>query len=252
MTSTEESDDLSRIAVALDTKDRETFREWCATFGPRVGVLKVGLEAYVRWGPPAVVEAREYAKAIFLDLKLHDIPNTVQGAVEAAAGLGVDYLTVHVGGGPAMLEAAVLAAGDRIKILGVTLLTSLGAKELAALGLSGSSGGRVRRWAHLAREAGCAGVVCSPREVEGLRDENPRPFLLVTPGIRFGSNMGEDDQRRVSSPGEALSKGSDLLVIGRPLTRAGDPKEALVSLRRAVQASYTMKTGRSTSCSNFQ
>lgn len=220
---------LDHVAVALDTGDRATFSAWCRRFGPRVGVLKVGLEAFVRWGPEAVEEAREAGRAVFLDLKLHDIPNTVAGAVKAARRIGVRYLTVHAGGGPDMLRAAAEAAGDDLKLLAVTLLTHLDEPALEALDLPGEPTERVRRWAGLAREAGCAGVVCSPREAAILRADHPRPFVVVTPGIRpAGSERG--DQRRVATPADALAAGSDLLVIGRPLTRAEDPDAALERL----------------------
>jgi orotidine-5'-phosphate decarboxylase len=218
-----------RIAVALDTRDRDRFRSWCQWFGPRVGVLKVGLEAFVLWGPPAVEEARRHAGALFLDLKLHDIPNTVAGAVRSARALGVRYLTVHAAGGPAMLEAAVAAAGGEVEILAVTLLTHLDEPALAALDMAGSPRQRVLSWASLARRSGCAGVICSPLEAAALRAENPSPFLLVTPGIRpQGAEQG--DQRRTATPRQALAAGADLLVVGRPLTQASDPEGALAAL----------------------
>ena len=229
---------LASVAVALDTADRDELRRWAAYFGPRVGVLKVGLEAFVRWGPEVVAEARERAAAVFLDLKLHDIPNTVAGAVAGAEAAGADYLTVHAGGGSAMLGAAVEAA-RRVRLLAVTVLTSLDAETLAELEMPGESLDRARAWGRLARRAGCAGAVCSPLEVAALRREAPRPFTLVTPGIRFGETgegSGADDQRRVATPAAALAAGADLLVIGRPLTRAQDPGEALARLEASLLA----------------
>jgi orotidine-5'-phosphate decarboxylase len=231
-------DVLSRVAVALDTSDRDELRRWAACFGPRVGVLKVGLEAFVRWGPAVVAEVRQQAAAVFLDLKLHDIPNTVAGAVVGAEAAGADYLTVHAGGGSAMLAAAA-AAADRTRLLAVTLLTHLDGEMLAELDLGRDSRQRVRSWATLARRAGCAGAVCSPLEVAELRADAPPPFLLVTPGIRFSAaaeGAGGDDQRRVASPDAALAAGADLLVIGRPLTRAADPIGALARLEEALLA----------------
>ena len=220
---------LDPVAVALDTADRATFERWAELFGPRVGVLKVGLEAFVRFGPPAVEAARRAGGRIFLDLKLHDIPNTVAGAVRAARELGADYLTVHAGGGPAMLEAAARAAEERLAILAVTVLTHLDERELARVGLPGSAAERALAWARLARQAGCAGVVCSPQELAALRPELPRPFRLVTPGIRpAGAEAG--DQKRTATPAAALGAGADLLVIGRPLTGAPDPLAALDAL----------------------
>lgn len=226
---------LSRVAVALDTADRDELRQWAGYFGPRVGALKIGLEAFVRWGPEVVAEVRERAAAVFLDLKLHDIPNTVAGAVAGVREAGVDYLTVHAGGGPAMLSAAAAEAGS-LRLLAVTLLTHLDAEALRELRLAGDSRQRVRSWATMARKAGCAGAVCSPLEVAALRADAESPFVLVTPGIRFGGPLGpaDDDQRRVASPGAAVAAGADLLVVGRPLTRASDPGRALALLEEEV------------------
>lgn len=220
---------LNCLALALDTSDWPTFVRWCRFFGPRVGVLKVGLEAFTRWGLRAVEVARRDARGLFLDLKLHDIPNTVQGAVAAARDHGADYVTIHSSGGQAMLEAAQSAAGDSMKLLAVTLLTHLDREDLITLDLPGDSNRRVKRWTAMVRRAGCAGVVCSPLEVADLRAENPRPFLLVTPGIRM-TGGGAQDQRRTATPSEALKSGADLLVVGRPVTKASDPEEALERL----------------------
>jgi len=222
-------DPLAAVAVALDTADRATFERWAADFGPRVGVLKVGLEAFVRWGPPAVELARRHARGLFLDLKLHDIPNTVAGAVRSARELGVDYLTLHAGGGSAMIRAAAEAADGALALLAVTVLTHLDDAALDELGIPGSSGERARAWSVLARNAGASGVVCSPLEVAALRAANPPPFLLVTPGIR-PAGAAADDQKRTASAGAAIAAGADLLVIGRPLTQAADPGAALAAL----------------------
>ncbi len=229
---------LEYLAVALDTSDWSEFESWCDRFGARAGVLKVGLEAYVRWGPRAVVRAQATGARIFLDLKLHDIPNTVAGAVRAAAGLGVSYLTVHSSGASRMLASAVEAADGQVRILGVTLLTRLDEGELADLDLPGSPEARVGRWARLAAAAGCAGVVCSPLEVARLHELLPAGVELVTPGIRPTIGTGttvvdDDDQRRVATPTTALADGASLLVIGRPLTRASDPEAVLANLAAA-------------------
>jgi len=222
-----------RLAVALDTGDWGEFQRWCSVFGPRVGVLKVGLQAFVNWGPRAVECAQRDARRVFLDLKLHDIPNTVAGAVVAARELGVDLLTVHAGGGREMLLAAREAAGDGPGLLGVTVLTHLDQAALAELDLPGTVAERVERWAALSVDCGLAGLVCSPRELGSLRSRFARPFELVTPGIRpAGANSG--DQRRIATPSAALREGADLLVIGRPLTRAADPEIALDSLLREL------------------
>ncbi len=237
---------LESIAVALDTDDWALFERWCDLFGPRVGVLKVGLEAFVRWGKRAVERAQrsvtrdgssgtgDAGGRLFLDLKLHDIPNTVAGAVRSAADLGADLLTVHAGGGPAMLEAAAKAAEGRVTILAVTVLTHLDAGELARLDLPGGAAERALRWAILARDAGCGGVVSSPHELTALRGALPRPFRLVTPGVRpAGAELG--DQKRVATPRAALDAGADLLVIGRPLTQAADPEAALDALAAEIR-----------------
>lgn len=195
--------------------------------------MKVGLEAFTRWGLRAIEVARRDARQVFLDVKLHDIPNTVLAAVAAARDHGADYVTVHSAGGREMLAAASAAAGPSVKVLAVTLLTHLGQEDFNALDLPGDGAVRVRKWAALAREAGCAGVVCSPLEVGDLRRENPRPFLLVTPGIRSETVPG-DDQQRIATPGVALRAGADLLVVGRPVTRAADPEAALEKLAREM------------------
>lgn len=220
---------IRNVAVALDTADWHTFESWCEYFGPRVGVLKVGLESFVTWGARAVEVADRHAQRVFLDVKLHDIPNTVAGAVRAASELGVDLLTVHTGGGRRMLEAAVEAADGRVGILGVTVLTHLAEQDLAELNLPGSPEERVEAWAELAAASGCAGVVCSPLEAAKLRSAHSLPFELVTPGIRL-ADAAADDQRRVATPASATRDGSSLLVIGRPLTRADDPGAVLAAI----------------------
>lgn len=235
-----EAGGLEQVAVALDTNDRATFERWCALFGPRVGVLKVGLEAFVRWGPPAIEIARQHARALFLDLKLHDIPNTVAGAVRSARELAVDFLTIHAAGGPAMIAAAAEAADGRVALLAVTVLTHLDEPTLERLDLPGGSSRRALLWAHLARQAGASGVVCSPLELAALRAAEPRPFKLVAPGIRpAGAGSGTpgasgDDQRRTATAAAAIAAGADLIVIGRPLTQAPDPEAALAALAREL------------------
>lgn len=228
---------LDHVAVALDTSDWDQFQTWCATFGPRVGWLKVGLEAYVRWGPRAVEVALEggggTGARVFLDLKLHDIPNTVAGAVGSVRSLGVHLVTVHAGGGPAMLAAAADAAGTDLGILAVTVLTSLDADQLAALDMPGALDERALGWGRLAVESGCRGLVGSALEARRLRTLLPSDRLLVTPGIRFaGGEHG--DQKRVATPDRAIRDGADLLVVGRPLTGAADPLPVLERLDLAV------------------
>ena len=232
-----EQGSLSKVAVALDTSDWDEFQRWARFFGGRVGVLKVGLEAYVKWGPRAVEVAASGSSSVFLDLKLHDIPNTVAGAVRSVRSLGVRYLTLHASGGRAALAAAVGEAGDELNLLAVTVLTHLDESALSELGLPGSPGERVETWAALASAAGCQGIVCSPLELARLRRDLPSPFLLVAPGIRPALASGSDDQRRTATPSAAISDGADLLVIGRPLTRSADPEAALDALARELAES---------------
>ena len=221
---------LEQVAVAIDTNDRATFERWCVLFGPRVGVLKVGLEAFVRWGPPALEIARRHARGLFLDLKLHDIPNTVAGAVRSAREFSADYLTIHAAGGPAMIAAAAEAAEGKVALLAVTVLTHLDEATLEQLALPGGSSRRALLWARMAHEAGAAGVVCSPLELAALRAAESRPFKLVAPGIRPAGAASGDDQRRTASAAAAIAAGADLIVIGRPLTQAPDPEAALAAL----------------------
>ena len=237
MSAKAEAGGLEQVAVALDTNDRATFERWCALFGPRVGVLKVGLEAFVRWGPPAIETARRHARGLFLDLKLHDIPNTVAGAVRSAREFEVDYLTIHAAGGPAMIAAAAEAAEGKVALLAVTVLTHLDETTLDQLEMPGGSARRALLWAHLARAAGASGVVCSPLELAALRAAEPRPFKLVAPGIRpagHGAGGASDDQRRTATAAAAIASGADLIVIGRPLTQAADPEAALEALAREL------------------
>jgi orotidine-5'-phosphate decarboxylase len=219
-----------RICSALD------FGTWAeaAPFAARlahVGMLKVGLELYVAEGPPAVRAAAALGRPVFLDLKLHDIPATVEGAARSAAATGAALLTVHASGGPEMIRAAVRGAGGRLRILAVTVLTSLDAAVLDRVGLSGPPEAAVVRLARLAVEAGAGGLVCSPLEVAAVRAAvGPGP-LLVVPGVRpAGSAKG--DQSRVATPAEAVRAGADVLVVGRPLRDAADP----IAAARAIAA----------------
>ncbi|HZS81773.1 MAG TPA: orotidine-5'-phosphate decarboxylase [Stellaceae bacterium] len=220
------------IYCAIDTADPEAARALAGAVSPFVGGLKLGLEFCTANGPAA---ARRVAGEVplFLDLKLHDIPNTVAGAVRAAAALGPALLTLHCAGGKAMMEAAAAAAkeaappgGRRMQLLGVTVLTSLGDDDLDEVGQRGPALDQARRLAALARRAGLDGIVCSPLEVAALRRECGRDFLLVVPGIRPASARGADDQKRVMTAREAIAAGADHLVIGRPITAAPDPAAA--------------------------
>jgi orotidine-5'-phosphate decarboxylase len=228
---------LAPVAVALDAPDIDVAAHWATLVTPYVSTVKIGLELYLRYGPAVVATVRGGSGVqVFLDLKLHDIPNTVAGAARAVAKLRPEILTVHAAGGTDMIKAAVEAVPDTI-VAGVTLLTSIGDKDLIELGIDGSVSDAVRRMAALAVAAGARGLVCSPQEVTAVRAEVGPGILLITPGIR-PSGATSDDQARVATPEEALKAGADLLVIGRPITKAPDPGAAAaaiaISLRRAV------------------
>jgi orotidine-5'-phosphate decarboxylase len=211
----------SPIVLALDTPDLEEARAWAAAVGSSVGMVKVGLQLFGAHGPVAVGALVADGHRVMLDLKLHDIPATVGRAVAALGPLGAELLTVHAAGGAAMLRAALDAAGDRVRVAAVTVLTSLDAGDLAALGL-GDPGDASERMARLALEAGCSALVCSPREVARLRALAGPGVVLVCPGVRPGAEVEGDDQARVATPATALAAGADLLVVGRPITRAPD------------------------------
>jgi orotidine-5'-phosphate decarboxylase len=228
---------LAPVAVALDAPDIDIAAHWATLVTPHVSTVKIGLELYLRYGPDVVATVRGGSGVdVFLDLKLHDIPNTVAGAAGAVAKLHPEILTVHAAGGADMIKAAVDAAPATM-VAAVTLLTSIGPGDLAELGVAGSVSDMVRRMAALAVSAGARGLVCSPQEVAAVRAEVGQDIVLITPGIR-PSGADSHDQARVATPEEALAAGADLLVVGRPITRAPDPGAAAAaiaaSLRRAV------------------
>jgi orotidine-5'-phosphate decarboxylase len=213
------------ICVALDTADLVVATRWAAAVAPHVSALKVGLELFCHEGPAAVEKVRAAADVdIFLDLKLHDIPATVAGAARAVAHLQPRYLTVHAGGGPAMVSAAAAALPETL-IAAVTILTSLSGEELDLLGIAGPPQEAVRRLARIAVDAGARALVCSPQEVAVVRAAVGADVVLITPGVRpVGSD--HQDQARVATPEQARADGADLLVIGRPITAAPDPAQA--------------------------
>jgi orotidine-5'-phosphate decarboxylase len=218
------------IAVALDGPDLATITAWAAAAGPYVSTMKVGLETFLRDGDAAVHAARDSSGgcAVFLDLKLHDIPNTVAGAARSVAHLAPAYLTVHASGGAAMIRAAADALPDT-RVTAVTVLTSMTDDDLAAVGVRGPALDAARRLAVLAVSAGARAIVCSPQEVAAIRAEVPADVVLITPGVRpAGAALG--DQARVATPEQALADGADLLVIGRPITGAGDVAAAAAAL----------------------
>jgi orotidine-5'-phosphate decarboxylase len=221
---------LAPVAVALDGPDLATITAWAGAAGPYVSTMKVGLETFLRDGDASVEAVRAAARGrdVFLDLKLHDIPNTVAGAARSVAHLKPAFLTVHATGGSAMIRAAVEELPDT-RVTAVTVLTSMSEADLAAVGLLGPSLDAVRRLAALAVAAGARAIVCSPQEVAAVRAEVGDAAVLITPGVRpAGSASG--DQARVATPEQALADGADLLVIGRPITAAPDVAAAAAAI----------------------
>lgn len=233
------SPNLDRVILALDFPSPGAALAWLATHPRAPRRVKVGLELFTAAGPSVVAALRDKGRAVFLDLKLHDIPHTVAGAVRAAARLQIEFLTLHAAGGERMLRSAVEAAAEAgaaaPRLLGVTVLTSLDADALAQLGLPGSPAERVLRWARLCRQAGLAGVVASSHEAAAIRRECGPDFLIVTPGVR-SAGAPRHDQARVATPAEALAAGADFLVVGRSLTAVPDPDAALAELAAGIAA----------------
>jgi orotidine-5'-phosphate decarboxylase len=223
------------LCVALDLADPGDCRRVAAAVAPHAGALKVGLTAFVAGGPGLVRDVARL-RPVFLDLKLHDIPAQVGGAVARVGELGARWLTVHASGGGAMVAAAAEAAPDSLVVLGVTVLTSLDNADLAATGVARRVSDQVARLAELAVGAGAGGLVCSPLEVAALRSRfgerrSGGPWLVV-PGVRPVGGAAHD-QRRVATPAEALAAGADLVVVGRPIVSARDPVEAARALHVA-------------------
>ncbi len=226
-----------RIVFPLDYPTLAEASAGAAAVAPAVGVLKVGLELFTREGPAAIGLGREHGRDVFLDLKLHDIPETVERAVASAASHGVRYLTIHASGGRAMLERAQNAAAKAkrpLTLLAVTMLTSLDASDLWAIGVAGTASEHVVRLARLAWDAGVRGFVASPDEARALRDALGREPLIVTPGIR-PAGAASGDQKRVATPASAIGDGADLLVVGRPIRDAADPAAAARAIAAEIE-----------------
>ena len=217
------------VFCALDTVDGRQALEWARAVKPYVGGLKLGMEFFNANGPDGVRAIVALGVPVFLDLKLHDIPNTVAGGIRGLMSLGVAMTNIHTSGGFEMMRAAAeearKAGSARVKILGVTILTSLDQQDLRAVGMSGTPEEQVLRLAQLAKDAGLDGVVCGSHEIAPLRAELGRDFMLVVPGIR-PAGAALIDQKRVMTPFEARALGADVLVIGRPITGATDPAAA--------------------------
>ncbi|MBW3565332.1 MAG: orotidine-5'-phosphate decarboxylase [Acidobacteria bacterium] len=220
-----------KLIVAVDLAERDAILALCDQLAAEVGLIKVGLQAFVANGPELVTEIRSRGIEVFLDLKLHDIPTTVEKATRAARELDVRMLTIHSSGGRAMLEAARRSAGESTLLLGVTVLTSLDDAELERIGFRHDPGDAVIRLAGLCFETGVDGVVASPHEIEPIRARYGG-LTIVTPGIRMSSDA-PDDQKRTMTPEEAIARGADYIVVGRPITRSDDP---VAAARRVIDS----------------
>ncbi len=234
-------DTKNRLIVALDVDDAGKTQQLVEKLQDSVGMFKVGLEAFCSYGPKFVEAIQEKGNKVFLDLKFHDIPRTVAQAARAAVRMGVYMFNVHIAGGREMLKAVMEAVheeagpGSIPKVLGVTVLTSLGTEQLRSeIGINRSPLDQVLFWAELARECGLSGVVASPKEVAALRARCGKDFLIVTPGIR-PAGAQRDDQLRISTPAAALRAGADYLVVGRPVVKAADPLQAAREIIREME-----------------
>jgi orotidine-5'-phosphate decarboxylase len=236
------------IVFPLDVPSSEAAKSLVKLLAADVGMFKIGLELFIRSGAELVRWIQQAGPAkVFLDLKLHDIPATVQRAMAQVAELDVYFATVHCGESRAMLEAAVKGAGGRVNVLGVTVLTSVAPVDLAEAGYrerySSDLQQLVMKKAAMACAAGCAGIVCSGQEVQGIKSVFGERFQAVTPGIRLaGGEIAADDQSRIVTPAMAVRQGSDYLVIGRPIRDAVDPREAARAIAAEIQAALTAQS----------
>ena len=229
--------DNKRIIVALDVPDADAALALASRLDPKLCRVKVGKELFVAAGPAVVTRLQDRGFEVFLDLKFHDIPNTVAGACRSAARLGVWMLNVHASGGEAMLRAAREAAQSAAHpplVIGVTVLTSLADADLARVGFEGDVDRNVERLARLTHACGLDGVVCSAQEAKMVRKATSAQFVLVTPGIRLASDAVQD-QARVVTAADAVRNGSDYLVIGRSVTQAADPVAKLTEIRESLE-----------------
>jgi orotidine-5'-phosphate decarboxylase len=216
----------NRIIVALDTDSPEAALAAVSVLSGEVGLFKVGMELFPRGGPGLIDRIRSKGAEVFLDLKFHDIPNTVAGAVKSAVAMGVKFATVHASGGRAMLAAAAeAAAGSGTTVLAVTVLTSLDDADLASVGFALPAAEAVERLTGMAVAAGIGGIVCSAKEAAAVRARVGKGVVLVTPGVRLPEDSA-GDQKRVVTPFEAFRAGADYIVVGRPITKAADPVAA--------------------------
>jgi orotidine-5'-phosphate decarboxylase len=229
-----------RLAVALDFPSEHEAMKLVDRLGNTCQWFKVGMELYYAAGNSIVQQLRDRGFNVFLDLKLHDIPNTVAGAVRSVAQAGASLLTIHASGGAAMMSAAAEAASapGSPRLLAVTVLTSIDANELTGIGIAASPAEQVLRLARLAQASGIDGMVCSAEEVATLRKETGPNTLLVIPGIRPAGSAVED-QRRIATPAQAIAHGASMLVVGRPITRAANPAEAAHAILEEIEHAHS-------------
>lgn len=218
-----------RLIVALDIPSAQAARQVVSRIGHAAGLYKVGLQLFTAEGPDLVRELVDAGHKIFLDLKLHDIPNTVSHAVKSAVAIGAHMLTVHAAAGSNVLQAAADAAGGRLALLGVTVLTSFSDEDLRETGIPNTTSEQVLRLASLAQNAGCTGVVTSPRETALVRKSLGANLIIVNPGVR-PAGTGKDDQERTATPAEAIQAGATYIVVGRPITQAQDPAKTAAQI----------------------
>jgi orotidine-5'-phosphate decarboxylase len=223
-----------RLIVALDVSTAREARELVQRIGDAAGYYKVGLQLFTSEGPSFVRDLISSGRKVFLDLKLHDIPNTVAHATVHARELGASLVTVHASGGSAMLRAAAESAGDRMRLLAVTILTSMNDEDVQEIGMAGRVLDQALRLASLARAAGIRGVVSSAREAAQLRKSLGEGFAIVTPGVR-PRGADTNDQQRVATPGEAVAAGASHVVVGRPITHAADPTRAAAAILSEIE-----------------
>ena len=227
-----------RLIVALDVPSADAARRLVSQLGGSVGMFKVGLQLFTAEGPGLVRELVRDGHRVFLDLKLHDIPNTVSHAVRSAADLGVSMLTVHASAGADGLQAAVEAAESRLAVVAVTVLTSFSDQDMQGIGVSHPVAEQVMHLAALARAAGCAGVVTSPRETAQVRRAQGAGFAIVNPGVRPAGSQ-KDDQERTATPGETIRSGATYVVVGRPITKAPDPAKAAYEIVQEMETAVS-------------
>jgi orotidine-5'-phosphate decarboxylase len=230
------------MVFSLDVPSLKEAEQYIELLSEYVGMFKVGLELFISSGPDIIKIIKTSGKAkIFLDLKLHDIPATVSCAMASIADLGVDFATVHCGENKKMLEAAVAGSAGKVGVVGVTVLTSVSGEDIDAAGFRSEFSSDISRLvmnrAKMAKDAGCAGIVCSGLEVKMIKENFGKGFIALTPGIRPSwEGMNKDDQRRITTPAQAIENGSDYLIIGRPIRDAKNPKEAAIHIAEEIES----------------